>query len=121
MPHDLPDKATKSDRWVNVRERPRKDGSIAHVVNYRLDGKQPTITFDNPEDAAAMAALIKAHGCRRALDMYGITHTARQPRPPGRRSPSSSATTSTSCQDWSARRYRSIGAICDSTSSRPSA
>lgn len=74
MTNDL---TNKSDHWASIRERPRRDGTIAYGVLHRLDGRQSVLTFDDPQKAAAMVALIKAHGSKRALEMHGIRQAPR--------------------------------------------
>lgn len=59
-------------RWASVRKRPRRDGTTAYAVLYRLEGRQSALTFDDPSQANAMVALVKAHGAGRALSMHGI-------------------------------------------------
>lgn len=68
---------SSESRWASVRKRDRKDGTVAHTVLYWIDGKQTGITFDDPRQADALVALIKAHGARRALEMHGIDPTPR--------------------------------------------
>lgn len=45
---------------------------------YQIDGRQSALTLNDPRQAEAMVALIKAHGCERALEMHGIESAPRR-------------------------------------------
>jgi len=76
---DVSSDLSNDSHWASVRRRPRANGTTAYLTLYWIDGKQTGITFDDPQQADALAALIKAHGARRALDMHKI-----DPRPRAR-------------------------------------
>lgn len=63
---------SNDSRWASVRKRPRRNGTTAYAVLYRIDGRQAAITFNDPRQADALVGLIKAHGAERALSMHGI-------------------------------------------------
>lgn len=69
------------DKWATVRERHRKDGSTTHSVTHWIDGRQTSLPFSDKRSADAFAALIKAHGSRRAREMHGITAEPRRRQP----------------------------------------
>lgn len=62
---------------ASIRTRLRGDGSAAHTVLYRLDGRQCTLTFDAEPAAKAFVAAVAAHGAVRALEMHGLDTTPR--------------------------------------------
>jgi integrase len=70
---------SKESRRASFHKRPRKDGTTAYAVHYELDGKQRLLTLNDAKQAAAIVALIKAHGPERALKMHSI-------KPPSQRS-----------------------------------
>lgn len=61
---------------ASIRERPRKDGTVAYSVLYTLDGRQTSLPFDDEKAAEAFKAAVDAHGAARACEIYGI-----DPRP----------------------------------------
>lgn len=63
---------------ASIREVPRKDGSIAYTVLFRIDGRQSTITFDDEPAAEAFKAAINVHGAARACAMYNINPAPRR-------------------------------------------
>lgn len=81
--------SNKSAFWASVRKRPRGDGSTAYLVSYRIDDPetgdetQSGLTFDDEQTAEAFKAAVKAHGARRALDMYNIDPATRRRRHDG--------------------------------------
>lgn len=63
---------------ASIREVKRKDGTVAHTVLYRLDGRQRTLVFDDPKAAAVLRDTINVHGPKRALEMHNIDHEPRR-------------------------------------------
>lgn len=78
MSSGLSSKSGTSGHWASIRKRPRANGSTAYLVLYERDGKQGGITFDDPGQAEAMVALVRAHGPNRALEMHGLDPAPRQ-------------------------------------------
>jgi integrase len=58
---------------ASVRPRPRRDGSAAYDVRYRLDGVQCTKSFEDPESAEKWAKIVRTVGPQAALDYLKIT------------------------------------------------
>lgn len=63
---------------ASIRERPRKDGTVAYAVLYTLDGRQSSLPFDDPKAADAFKAAVEAHGPQRALEMHGLPAAPRR-------------------------------------------
>jgi integrase len=57
---------------ASIREVPRNDGTTAHTVLYRLDGRQRTLVFDDPKAAEVFRDTINVHGPKRAMEMHNI-------------------------------------------------
>lgn len=65
---------------ANVRERPTAGGKPRHVVQFRHNGKQRTITFLRPRDARKACDLINVLGPDEALQrIHGNTRTGDVP------------------------------------------
>lgn len=64
---------------ASIRPGRRKDGSKYWSVLYRLDGKQPSESFNNEKDAERLKALMNSIGPGPALDAFGL----RRPVPAG--------------------------------------
>lgn len=54
---------------ASIHQRPRKDGSIAYRVSYRIDGRQAQDSFDDPVSAERFADRVERIGGRAARAM----------------------------------------------------
>lgn len=66
---------------ASIRSRVNKDGSTVHVVLYRLNGRQSSLTFTDGKAAEAFRAAADAHGPARALEMHGLSVAPRRGEP----------------------------------------
>ncbi|SLF47205.1 site-specific recombinase XerD [Mycobacteroides abscessus subsp. bolletii] len=57
--------------------RTLKDGSKIWVVNFRIDGRQSSTSWDNENAAEAFKAAVNAHGAARACELYRINPNPR--------------------------------------------
>jgi len=64
------------DAMATLRVRERKDGTVYTSVLYRHNGRQSSLSFENPAKAAAFRDLIHQVGIERALGTVGVEQTA---------------------------------------------
>ncbi|MGW2666102.1 tyrosine-type recombinase/integrase [Nocardia tengchongensis] len=67
---------------ASIDERKRSDGSIAHVVLYRRNGKQSSTTFDDPISALQLKRRMDKLGVEQALQLLAA-ELAADPDAPG--------------------------------------
>lgn len=65
---------------ASIRTDERADGTTAHRVFFRHDGKQTCLTFDDAAMAEALKAAIDKLGAARALELHRIDRTPRRDR-----------------------------------------
>lgn len=58
---------------ASVRPRPRRDGSTAYDVRYRIDGASRTTSFDDPKAAEKWKGIVQSVGPAQALEYLKIT------------------------------------------------
>lgn len=64
---------------ASTRPRPRKDGTVAHDVRFRQDGRSRTISFDTPVAAERWANILRQIGPVEALALLQATTQANLP------------------------------------------
>lgn len=66
---------------ASIRSAQRSDGTTAHRVFFRHDGRQTCLTFDDPDMAKVFCNAVDQLGAARALEIHRIDRTPR--RSPG--------------------------------------
>ena len=56
---------------ATVRPRPRSDGSVAHDVRYRVDGRSRSYSFESDREAQKWARILRAIGPAEAVKLLG--------------------------------------------------
>lgn len=64
--------STYSVDMAAYRPRTRKDGTVAHVVYFRIDGRQSSLVLKDARSAEVFRGVVETMGPQRALEMYQV-------------------------------------------------